>query len=315
MVLVKIIDKIKKTISQPDKKKWLDKLVTELEEQRFNFESLPFKIIEFKKSGFLVKVNGLFGFISIYHMPWKYNDKELWATVAPYLIDKVFFCKVHKIDKDPIAIIVNGEIPQFKKLELVIGDEYTGVILKNTDYGIFVDIGKHFDWRCGSIVGLMHKTQILINTDLKDYATGQEITAIYLGLNDKNQYLFSNDRDKADWYMGIPQGLVGDVTWAKVIRDASIFAFLILGKYKAKLTIDKNHSAKYKRRLKQEKKELRNGQIINCEILGANESHRILTFKWLGELDTKVQLDNSLVNNLDKNTITNLIKIKNGLNY
>ena len=33
-----------------------------------------------------------------------------------------------------------------------------GVIINKTNYGIFVDIGYNFNWWCGSLVGMLHKS-------------------------------------------------------------------------------------------------------------------------------------------------------------
>lgn len=316
MILDKIVNKITDKFSQPDRKEWLDRLVKEIEEHRYNFESLPFKIVELKETEFLVKVNGLFAFISFYHMPWKYYDTDTWIAIAPDLIDRKFYCKIHKIEKDPLFIIVNGDIPQFKKVELTVGEEYVGLITKKTDYGLFIDIGHHFNWRCGSVVGLMHKSQAKKNEKLSHFAIGQQISIIYQGLNENGQYLFSTDREKTDWQLGVPQNLIGEIIWARVIREekSNQIDLLIRGIYKAKLTIDKSHTSKYKRKLKQLKNGLVNGQIVNCEILEADEKNRTLKVKWLAEIDTDIELDNSLINNLDRATITNLIKIKKDLN-
>lgn len=315
MIFETIINGIKEKFITTGKDNWIPERLYEMEEHRDNFDTLPFKIIELKDFGFLTKVKGLYSYISFYHMPWKYVDTESWIAIAPCLIGKKFYCKIHKVDKDPIAIILNGELPQFKKVELTIGQEYNGLIIKKVDYGFFIDIGNHFDWSCGSVIGLMHKSQIANSEDLTNHKIGEQISIIYQGLNDNGQYLFSNDREKTDWQLGAPQGLIGEIMWAKVVRkeNSNQIDLLIRGIYKAKLSLDKSQSSKYKRKLKQLKNGLVNGQIVNCEILEANDKNKTLKVKWLAEIDTDIELDNSLINNLDKETITNLIKVKNRL--
>ncbi len=313
MIFDRIVNRIKERYSQPDKKEWLDKLVVDIEQHRDNYESLPFRIVEIKETGFLVKVNGLFAFISFYHMPWKYHDLDSWRAVAPYLINKKFYCKIHKIEKAPLSVIVNGEIPQFKKVELSAGKEYSGLIIRKTDFGLFIDIGYHFDWHCGSVVGLIHKTRINSAGNPGDYNSGKEITVIYEGLNDNGQYLFSNDRGRTDWWsMEVPQSLVGEIVQGKVIREpnSNQADVLIHGIYRTNLALDRAQSTKYKRKLKQLKSDLVHGQIVNCEIVEVNEKDKTIKVKWLAEIDTDIELDNSLINHLDQETVNNLQKAK-----
>ena len=306
--------KIKAIFNRRDNKDWLKKLVEEAEKHRYNFDSLPFKIIEQKEAGFVVKVNGLFAFISFYHMPWKYPDAGYWRAVSPYLINRVFFCKIYEIKKDPLSIIINGEIPQFKSVKLDIGQEYSGLVVKISKYGVFIDAGFHFGWRCGSFLGLMHRSQIG-DRKLEDFNEGDEIKVIYQGLNDMGKLLFSNDRERMGWKIGVPAELVGQTTWARVVRKTSNNAvdLLIKGIYKEPLTIDKSYPPKYKKQLKKLKNELKDGQIINCEILEVDEKHKKIKIRWLAEIDTDIEIDNSLANNLDDQAIANLINMKNEL--
>lgn len=314
MILEFIINGIKEKFGIPYKDDWISERLNEIETHKDNFDTLPFKIIELKDSGFLTKVKGLYSYISFYHMPWKYFYTDSWIAIAPSLIGKKFFCKIHKIDKDPIAILLNGELPQFKKAELTIGEEYKGLIIKITDYGLFIDIGCHFDWKCGSLTGLLHKSQLADNEDLNIFKLGQEITTFYQELNEKGQPIFCNDREKIDWQMGKPQELVGQTLWAKVVRepDNNKIDLLVKGKYKADLTINKqDYAPKYRKKIKNAKNELTNGEIINCEVTGFNLKHKTLKVKWHTEIDTDIMIDNSILNNLDNKTLEKLISLKN----
>ncbi|MFW5701142.1 MAG: S1 RNA-binding domain-containing protein [Cyclobacteriaceae bacterium] len=314
MIFESIINGIKERLGLSDKDDWITERLNEIENHRDNFDTLPFKIVELKDFGFLTKVKGLYSYISFYHMPWKYYDKDSWIAIAPSLIDKKFYCKIHKIDKDPTVIILNGEIPQFKKAELIIGEEYKGLIIKITDYGLFIDIGFHYNWKCGSITGLLHKSQLTDNEKISDYELGQEIKTVYQELNKSGQPVFSNDREKIDWQIGKPQKLVGQTIWAKVIRqpESKAVYLLIKGKYKSVLTINKQaYAPKYRKIIKKAKNDLKHGEIVNCEVTGFNEKNRILKVKWLIEIDTEIIVDNSISNNLDNDTLKKLITLKN----
>lgn len=149
MIWDKIVQITKEIFYQPEKKEWLNELVKNAERLKDENKSVPFKIMGAKETGFVVKVSGLYGFISFKYMPWKYPDIDYWKAISPKLVDRIFFCKIHRISKDPISIIVDGEIPQFRKIELVPGEKYTGIIIRKSTYGFFVDIGYQFGWKCG----------------------------------------------------------------------------------------------------------------------------------------------------------------------
>jgi len=314
MIFESIINGIKDKLGISDKEDWITERLNEIENHRDNFDTLPFKIVELKDFGFLTKVKGLYSYISFYHMPWKYYDTDSWIAIAPSLIDKRFYCKIHKVDKDPIAIILNGELPQFKKIELTIGEEYNGLIVKFYDFGVLVDIGFHYDWKCGSMTGLLHKSQFDANEDITDFKLGQEIKTICQEINDNGQPVFCNDREKIDWQMGKPQELVGQAMWAKVVRkhDNNNIDLLVRGKYKSDLSLKKlGYPSKYRKKIKRIKDELKDGDIINCEVTGFNKKNRTLTVKWMIEIDTDIIVDNSILNNLDNETLEKLLTLKN----
>ena len=52
-------------------------------------------------------------------MPWKYYDTDSWKAIAPSLIGKMFFCKIHKIDKDPISIIFKWKNGHSQEVKIV----------------------------------------------------------------------------------------------------------------------------------------------------------------------------------------------------
>jgi ribosomal protein S1 len=316
MIFDSIINIVKERFGISQKSGWISERLNELEIHRENFDTLPFKIVELKNFGFLTKVKGLYSFIPFNYMPWKYSDNDSWIAIAPSLINKKFFCKIHEFDKDRPSIILSAELPQFKKAELINGEEYNGLITRISDFGVFIDIGYHFDWRCGSLIGLLHKSQLADNEELSDFRLGQEITTIFQEMNENGQPVFSNDRVKTDWQMGKPQELVGQTIWVNVARqtDNKIVNFLVKGKYKADLIIDKQiYPSKYRKKIINAKKELSHGEIINCEVTGFNERNKTLKINWLTELDTEIKVDNSILNNLDDKTIEKLITLRKNM--
>ena len=287
MIWNKLKNIAKRIFGKPDKKKYLDKRVENLETQRLENVSLPFRIIDLKNTGFVVKVSGLYAFISFNHMPWKYSKIDYWTSIAPVLINKIFYCKIHSISKEPLlSIVVNGKIPQFKKTELLIGETYRGIIIEKVRSGIIIDIGYHFDWRCGSFVGFMHQSLFNSLQLFSDCSVGDEIEIMYQGLNEKEWLLFFQNHEIFDWINGIPQALLGQIVSAQVVReeDNKRTKLLVNGKYTGKIIYELEN----KQTNKMIKNNLKNGEIIHCEVIGFKETERILKLKWISELDGKI---------------------------
>jgi len=330
---------IKKKLGKPNKKEWLDKLVENLETQSLEDINLPFKIIELKKTGFAVKVSGLYAFISLNSMPWKYSKISYWTSIAPKLIGKIFFCRIHSIKKDKLSIIINGEIPQFKKTELLIGENYRGIIIEKIQSGIIIEIGYHFDWRCGSFVGFLHKSQFSAAKLFLNCSIGDEIEILYQGLNEKGQLVYTQIREIFDWNNGIPQSLAGQTVLVHVVREnvEKEAKFLVDGKYKGKIILQRNDSfLGGKKKARKIKNKLKDGDIIHCEVIGFWDAGRVLSLKWIAELDLgiienyfsqeksvekkskakvrdkhkKSAVKNSIMNNLDEATIQKMTAIR-----
>ena len=313
MILDNLKNIIKGKFGKPDKKVWLDKLVENLEVQSLENASLPFKIIELKSTGFVIKISGLYAFISFHHMPWKYNNVNYWTPISPKLIGKVFYCKVHSIKKDPLlSIIVNGEIPQFKNIELSIGEKYKGIILEKRKSGLLVEIGYHFDWKGGSFVGFLHKSQFDFAELYSGCSAGDEIEILYHGLNETGQLVFSQTGEIFDWINEIPQNLVGQAVLVRVVREevekgAKFFnKFLVNGKYRGRIVIEeKDFFFGSKKKAKKAKNNLKDGEIIHCEVIGFVEKKQILNLKWMAELDSEIIENGFAAYSLSKNDDSN----------
>jgi len=313
MIWDNLINGIKGLFSRPEKKEWLEKLVETLENKKKDNISLPFKIVDIKERGFTVKVSGLYAFIAFNHMPWKYNDIEYWIAIQPKLTNKSFFCKIHKISKDPLSIIINGEIPQFKKVELEIGNEYNGLIIKKSNYGVFVDIGYNFDWKCGSYIGLLHMSQFEKKELFLNCSIGDEITIIHQGSNENGQLVFSQDNQINDWNNKKPQKFLGQIVLVRITRtEENNLSFIVDGKYNGRITNSKvDYPPAIRRKFKEAKNNLKDGETINCEVISCDENRRVLNLKWLIEFDTHLGMRNTIENGLDYHTLQKLLSIRN----
>ncbi|MBP6611203.1 MAG: hypothetical protein KA206_08940 [Paludibacter sp.] len=285
-----------------------------LEKKQEENISLPFRIVDIKENGFIVKVSGLFAFVTFNHMPWRYNDRGSWLAIQPKLLNKLFFCKIHKISKDPMWIIINGQIPQFKKVDLEIGNEYKGIIIKKYSYGVLIDIGYHFDWQGGSFVGFLHKSGFSSHQAFINCSTGDEIHVFNQEVDVNGQLVFTQDKLLFYWNNSNPQELIGQVVSARVVREINEenqILFIINDKYKARID---NSKAKYstlrRKKINEAKRKLNDGEIITCEVIGCDDEKKVLCLRWIIEFDTHFGMKNTIENGLDFRTLQKLLSLK-----
>jgi hypothetical protein len=88
--------------TKEEEENFLLKLITNIEFLEESKKNVPFRIIEVKEKGFLVKVGGLFAYVSFHHMPWRYTSNENWKAVSKFLIGKSFFCNIYQVKRNPL---------------------------------------------------------------------------------------------------------------------------------------------------------------------------------------------------------------------
>ncbi len=176
------------TNSQSENKDFLPKLVEQLEvliEQDIN---LPFHLKQIKANGFLIKVRGLLAFLSFGYMPWRYKNIDSWSAVFKSIKGKQFYGRVYQLQKDPVFILFNAQVPQFKTIDLIEGEQYNGIIIEKDKQSVTIDFGDHFNWTCGSIIGITHRSLFEFNQDFKDLQLGDKIQAYYYGVDKNGNY-------------------------------------------------------------------------------------------------------------------------------
>lgn len=264
-----------------EEKSYLSKLIENFEELEQSGENIPFKITEIRRKGFVIKVAKLFGFISFDYMPWKYENHNYWNTVYPSIKGKIFFAKTHQFRKNPLSIILNGEIPQFKKPELNENDKYRGIIINKTKYGLFIDCGCHFNWDCGSIVGMVHKSKYAPIEIFESLEIGETIESFFLGNNNKGQLLFGDNKTAREWLNGEVEKLVGEILPVKIIKiNDDKTSYLANEKYNATLPTTSRIYPSNRKIIKSAIKNFENGDLIHCEILEVNKLDKTLQLKW-----------------------------------
>lgn len=320
MIWNKFINHIKKGTNN---KEWLNKLIESLENQRHENISLAFKIIEIKSKGFLVKVSGAYAFVNFNHMPWVYNNIDSWLAISSKLIGKTFYCKIFKIEKEPLSIIIDARIPQFKKVELETGEEYTGIIVQKSTYGVFIDIGFHFNWRHGSLLGLLHKSKFNTKKSFSDFSTGSEIKIFYEGLNENSQLSYYQSKEIIDYNnrKSINDDLLNFIGKTVIVlvsqkSDEQKKKLLVNGKYKGRIVFTKEDDfLLYRGIIKRMKNNLKDGDKIICKVISIKEKTKVLELQWLIELDNEFMIDNSFINFIDDNINKSLKNKENKNEY
>lgn len=292
-----------------DNKEWFDELVSDLEEKREKNVSLPCRITDIKDKGLIVKVQGLYAFMPFNHAFWRYHDNKSWSAVFPKLINQKFCCQVYRITRKPLSIVVNGDIPQFKQAELIIGEEYSGIIISKTRSGVFIDIGCHFEWECGSVAGLLLKQFSGTAISFQNCKAGDEIVTTCIKTDYKGQMLFSNDLRKSDWYLDKPQNLVGQIVNVRITRSSANdeIEYLVKDKYKGSLNLrSERYPTNNRKKIRHILRILPVGTLINCEVTGFNNQNQTLDLLWVTELDIEFGSENSIQNNLDPDILEKL---------
>lgn len=312
------LDKFKRVFSKKEDKEWLNQIIEKAEEHCAQGTTLPYHIVGIREKGFLVKVAGLYGFAFFNHMPWTYAKPEHWQMAYPYLSDIRFFCKIHKILKDPLRTYIDGKVHQFKQMNLEPNQSFTGIILDKTTYGVFVDIGYEFNWEFGSMVGLLHKGQFKSCEEMDDCLPGTLMQVLVQGYNTKGKLALGRRNEFLDWDIGKPQTLIGQESWALVKKNPASkkCLFYIKGIYKSLPLIDPEHYHPLLiDRINERMRLLKDNETIECNILGADEKKRVLLFKWNIEHMMEIIPGTTIDNLLNQSTIGKLQEIKSRMSY
>lgn len=291
------LDSLKNVFNSEDDngKSYLNILYESIDNKRLENKSVKFKIDNIKEYGFIIKVGGLFGYISFNHMPWKYVDFGSWKIIFKYLKDKIFLAKVFEISKnnERIMIKLNGEIQQFTSPNLVVNDEYNGIIIKKSNTGIYVDFGYHYKWFYGSIQTYIHKYQFKDQETFDSYIEGQIIEGFYWGINENNQYIFGIDDKLKDWVTGEINLMMNAIVSVKVSKTSEgKNNYLVDGKYSGFMLVTKSIYPGINRNLiKIAISNLNKKEIINCKVIAINHRRKQLMLKWISNQEIEKVLE------------------------
>lgn len=267
--------------SDQNDKSYLQDLLLHIKKAQQDQKSLPFRVVYPKGRGLVVKVGGLFAYVSFKHFAWTYPDMEYWESVADCLVGCRFYGKIHQVAEDPISILIDAKEQHFRKPELEKYTSYQAVILQKAKYGFFVDLGVHFQWRFGSIMALIHKS-MLDKADWQEWEKGDKVQVPFQGINERGQLILGGHRQKAAWMRGDLDAWVGTVQEVQVVVDENGEKnFYVQGKYKAKIPVRKDLYPHFKYQVKDFIDSLDHGATIDGEILKINKANTYFTLKLL----------------------------------
>lgn len=283
----KTTENIEYYLDPENDKDYLQDLLLNIKEVYANQESLTFQIVEPKEKGFTAKIGGLFAFISFNHFGWSYPTLEYWKNVSKSLAGSYFTGKIHNVEENPISIQIDAKEQIFDKPNLEKYGEYRGVIAEKPKYGIFVDLGLHFNWKYGSLLGLVHKSTLLDQTDYENWNVGEQITTLYQGLNENGQIVLGDNRERGKWLNGEMDKLIGTIQKVSVvINENGKSEFYVLGEHKAGIPILKEYYPNFRTTAKKYVYGLKNGEIIDCEVVKINKRKDSFVLKLLIEKPT-----------------------------
>lgn len=261
-------------------KDYLQDLLLNIKEAYVNQENLTFRIVKPREKGFTVKIGGLFAYISFKHLGWRYPSIEFWRNASNYLIGSFFTGKIHKVFENPISIRVDAKEQDFGRPNLKKYAKYRGVILQKTKYGLFVDLGLHFDWKFGSILGLLYRSLLVNETDYENANEGNEIWATFQGFNKDGQVILGDDKKRGKWITGEMDELIGTVQSVTVIiNENNRKEFYVQDEHKASIPVTKKSYPGFRAVVKKYISGLKHQQIIECEIIRINRRKNCYVLK------------------------------------
>ncbi|QTD38662.1 hypothetical protein JL193_05150 [Polaribacter batillariae] len=190
MVFLKNLKNIIFKKPEEKNKDYLIELFKNIENIQKQNKSVSFTIVGVKKNGFLIKIKGLFGYVSFAHMPWKYSHLNKWRTVSKSLINTSFKGKIYQIKEN--SILVDAKNHALETPILVNDIEYQGIVIKKLKFGILVDIGYDFNWQYGSVIGLIYAKKTEKISFLNKIEVGNIITTTFSGYRESNKIVLTH---------------------------------------------------------------------------------------------------------------------------
>ena len=270
------------TIVPISKYKWFEERISLIKQLYKSKEKTHFTLIGLRLNGFIAKTNGLNAYIVFNKMPWAYSDNKSWEIVSPYLYGELFDCEIDKLSINPFSFTLDGTVKQFKKAELKENIEYEGVIIKKGNTYLVIDIGYHFNWECGSIIGVLNKSNFLFSNLNPEFDPGHTIKIKYDCTFENRHICLKKDFNKNFWQSLHIKSLLGLIVDVRYYKNEDFYdEFWVKDRYKGLLAFSYDVYGEALNEVIELKNNLEINEIIQCEILAVNPIIGYFTLKWM----------------------------------
>jgi ribosomal protein S1 len=243
---------------------WVEAVFGRIESAHLKNKLIVCRISEVKNVGFLVKINGLFAFLTFKYMPWQYSSTKHWHSVAASLEGKTFFCKVLDISRvtmnegTKIRIFVDASMHRLGYAELQTNVVYTGIILQKFGRFMVVETGCCFNWRCGSITGIVPIDKFTDLEAYQSYEAGQTIDVMF------EEHMTDNKLFAEANFVRFRKEHLGTRVMLKARRDGETGALSFLVEDRYKTVFDRNQKPAM---MKNRRRLCENGDMVEFELL------------------------------------------------
>ena len=257
-------------------KAYLEELYDGLARLKAEDQWVMFKIAEAGKTGFSIKVGGLFGFIAYQKMPWFYSDIKKWSIIAPYMVDCKFGGKIQRMsfDEDDLFIAMDASASTIKTPELEVNQGYRCIVVYKTEQNLLVELGYNFDWKCGSIEAWVPKSSFYFQEEFNDLNVGESFYTLFHGFDQDGKIILGHQWVHKDLKLGELEKLIGTVQPITIRRDTKHkYSFWYMGTYRCQMEITESI---YSDRchiefIEQYISDLKDGNEILCEFISLSK--------------------------------------------
>jgi len=188
------------------------------------------KVVDVKEKGLMVKVEDLYAYLPFQLTPWQYPNNAFWITIKNSLRNRVFDCKIvsaEQIEEGKFKIFVDATVHRFREFQLQKDVKLKGIILKVTENGCFIDVGGHFAWKYGAIMGFLNKSKNSSDADKENYKEGKAIDVYFWGKSQRGTD-FVNSK-----FYDICKKYVSSRASVQVCKVGAVFKLFIEDKFDA----------------------------------------------------------------------------------
>jgi len=188
------------------------------------------RVADVKEKGLIVKVEDLYAYMPFQLTPWQYPNNAFWTTIKYSLRNRIFDCKIvsaEQVEEGKFKIFVDATVNKFREFQLQKDVKLKGIILKVTENGCFIDVGGHFAWKYGAIMGFLNKSKNSSDEISEKYKEGKTIDVYFWGKSQRGTD-FVNTK-----FYDICKKYVGSRASVQVCKVGAVFKLFIEDKFDA----------------------------------------------------------------------------------